>query len=92
MKVRIEILNVIENSGVSKKDGRPYTICTAHCIVNRPEGDRIVGQITLGEKFKQSTPGTYEATFGVGVDMSGKISVQITDLQQKAVIQPKVAA
>lgn len=80
IKTRLEILFVQVNKGVSKKSGLPYEIHMAQCVMSKPDGSKIVGDLPLNQTLRETKPGTYEAEFDFRKDFSGRISGEVIAL------------
>lgn len=71
MKARIQVLHVETKKGVGKKSGQPYEMDVCQCVVH---GETLqVGELVLPKDHPKVTPGMYEGSFGVSVDMNKRI-------------------
>jgi hypothetical protein len=85
MKNTIQIINVVQVAGRSKKTGNDYDMRMAQCIVqkiNRETGavEPLIGELVLPERFKDTPPGTYEVEFEVAIDNAKRVGAQVATI------------
>jgi hypothetical protein len=85
MKHLVQILKVNPlRSGIGKKSGNPYSMQDCECAVLNEMGVvEHVGGFMLPKDMtgeKAPVPGTYEATFALGVDQERKIVARVIAL------------
>lgn len=85
MQHLIQILKVnAVRSGTSKKSGNPYSMQDAECAVLNDQGAvEHVGGFMLPKEMtgpNAPQPGTYVATFALGVDQERRIVARVTAL------------
>lgn len=78
--VKLEILDVIEQSGVAKATGRPYQIHRAQCVLHGADGNRKIGELNLPRDLAETKPGVYMASFELSVSMDRLIVPRIIAL------------
>lgn len=81
--IQILKVNAVRN-GVSKKSGKAYSMQDAECAVLNEQGAiEHVGGFMLPKEMtgdKAPQPGTYMATFALGVDQERRIVARVTAL------------
>jgi hypothetical protein len=85
MKNTIQIIHVVPLSGRSKKTGNDYDMRMAQCIVQKIDRETglvtpLIGELVLPERFKDTTPGTYEVEFEVAIDNAKRIGAQVASI------------
>lgn len=86
MKHTIQILHITQVAGRSKKTGNDYDMRMAQCIVhkiNRATNlvEPLVGELLLPEKFKDTTPGTYEVEFDVAISRDKRVGAEVFSIE-----------
>lgn len=77
----LEILNVVVQSGTSKKSGNPFTLHKAQCVFHGGADGMQIGQLILAPKIAEVTkPGKYLAEFELGVNFNLEVVPRITAL------------
>lgn len=81
MKARIQIINVVQFAGRSKKTGNDYDMRNAQCVVHKPNDDGVVmpliGVLSLPEAYKDARPGLYDVEFESMVNSQGRVGAQV---------------
>jgi len=81
---KLQIVDVIENSGISQRTGKPYTMRRAQCVLHQhtPEGEQcVVGTIFLPDALKEFGRGEYLAEFAFAQSREGELVPRIVTLQ-----------
>lgn len=93
-KQKLQIVDVIERSGVSQRTGKPYTMRNAQCVLHQftPEGEQcVVGTIFLPESLKDCGRGEYLAEFAFSQSREGELVPRIVSLQPYGTVPKPVA-
>jgi hypothetical protein len=85
MKSVIQIVHVVPFTGIGKKSGNPFDMRLAQCIVElvNPETGApapLIGELVLGEKFKDTLPGRYEVDFEIAVDRERRVNARVASM------------
>ena len=94
-KQKLQILEVVKRSGISKKTGNAWEIHAAQCVLTQEvEGKSqiVVGTINLPDQLKTVAPGEYLADFAFFQSMEGKLEPRITSLVPFGMSGPKPKA
>lgn len=81
---KLQIVDVIENSGISQRTGKPYTMRRAQCVLHQQTTDGeqfVVGTIFLPEALKECGRGEYLAEFAFAQSREGELVPRIVSLQ-----------
>lgn len=86
MKAKIEIINVVQVAGTSRKTGNDYDIRNAQCVVRDadPKTGEVapkIGVLSLPVRFKDSPRGVYLVEFDAAVNQQGRIVSEVADIQ-----------
>ena len=86
MKAKIEIINVVQVAGTSRKTGNDYDIRNAQCVVRDtdPKTGEVapkIGVLSLPVRFKDSPRGVYLVEFDAAVSQQGRIVSEVADIQ-----------
>jgi len=93
-KQKLQIVEVIERSGISQKTGRPYTMRNAQCILHQETATGtqcVVGTIFLPDSLKDCDRGEYLAELAFAQSRDGELVPRIVSLQPYGP-SPKVVA
>lgn len=93
-KQKLQIVEVIERSGISQKTGRPYTMRNAQCVLHQetPDGIQcVVGTVFLPDSLKDYGRGEYLVEFAFSQSREGQLVPRIVSLQPYGP-SPKVVA
>lgn len=85
MKNTIQIIHIVPLTGVAKKSGNHYDMRLAQCIVQKVDRDSgvvspLIGELVLPERFKDTSPGTYEVEFEVAIDNAKRIGAVVSTM------------
>ena len=86
MKAKIEIINVVQVAGTSRKTGNDYDIRNAQCVVRDadPKTGEVapkIGVLSLPVRYKDSPRGVYLVEFDAAVNQQGRIVSEVADIQ-----------
>lgn len=87
MKSKIEIINVVQVAGVSRKTGNDYDIRNAQCVVRDPdpatgEVKPKIGVLSLPVRYKDVPKGVYMVEFEAAVGQNSRIVSEVVDVKQ----------
>ena len=88
---KLQIVDVIENSGISQRTGKPYTMRRAQCVLHQQteEGEQcVVGTIFLPDSLKEHGRGEYLASFAFAQSREGELTPRIVSLEPFTPVRP----
>lgn len=87
MQAKIEIINVVQVAGTSRKTGNDYDIRNAQCVVR--DADPVTGEVkpkigvlSLPVRYKDLPKGVYMVEFDAAVGQNSRIVSEVADVKQ----------
>lgn len=76
----INIIAVNKDSGISKRNGTPWEMHKAQCVVRGPDNSTKIGELILPKALADTPPGDYLAEFELDVSFERVVVPRITAL------------